>query len=144
MKKDRFLITGANGQIGSVLTTTLRSLYGEDRVLPTDIRRADNQEGPFEIVDVLDAQRIAEVIDQYEITQVYHLAAILSARGEQQPLSTWEINMNSLFNILEVAREKKLDKVFFPSSIAVFGPDTRKVLTPQHAVLTPTTVYGIS
>ena len=144
MKKEKILIIGANGQIGSVLTTALRSIHGQDQVLATDIRPTDNQNGPFELLDVLDTNRIAEIVDQYHITQIYHLAAILSAKGEQKPLWTWDINMNSLFNVLEVSKEKKIKKIFFPSSIAVFGPDTQSVNTPQHAVLTPTTVYGIS
>lgn len=144
MKKDRILITGANGQIGSVLTGALRATYGTDAVLATDIRKKDDQEGPFEILDVLDSSRMAELIQTYQITQVYHLAAILSAKGEQAPQSTWNINMNSLFNVLRLANEGQLDKVFFPSSIAVFGPDTPAVHTPQQTILTPHTVYGIS
>ncbi len=96
------------------------------------------------MINVLDKDRLNEVVDQYGITQIYHLAAILSAKGELNPLGTWDINMNGLFNILELAREKSIDKVFYPSSIAVFGPTTPPNQTPQDTVLTPTTVYGMS
>ena len=144
MKTDKILIIGANGQIGSVLTETLREHYGTDHVIASDIREKEEPTGPFELINVLDKDRLNEVVDQYGITQIYHLAAILSAKGELNPLGTWDINMNGLFNILELAREKSIDKVFYPSSIAVFGPTTPPNQTPQDTVLTPTTVYGMS
>ena len=144
MKTDKILIIGANGQIGSVLTETLREHYGTDSVIASDIREKEESTGPFELINVLDKDRLNEVVDQYGITQIYHLAAILSAKGELNPLGTWDINMNGLFNILELAREKSIDKVFYPSSIAVFGPTTPPNQTPQDTVLTPTTVYGMS
>lgn len=144
MKKDNILIIGANGQIGSVLTQTLRSIYGQDHVIASDIRPKADEPGPFELINVLDRDRLNEVVEKYQINQIYHLAAILSAKGELNPLGTWDINMNGLFNILELAREKKIDKVFYPSSIAVFGPTTPPDQTPQDTVLTPTTVYGMS
>lgn len=144
MKTDKILIIGANGQIGSVLTETLREHYGTDHVIASDIREKEESTGPFELINVLDKDRLNEVVDQYGITQIYHLAAILSAKGELNPLGTWDINMNGLFNILELAREKSIDKVFYPSSIAVFGPTTPPNQTPQDTVLTPTTVYGMS
>jgi nucleoside-diphosphate-sugar epimerase len=139
------LITGANGQIGSVLTDALQKTFGLANVIATDIRDGgSDREGIFELLNVLDAPTLGKLIDQYHITQVYHLAAILSARGEAHPIKTWDVNMNGLFNILEVAREKKVRQVFFPSSIAVFGSDIPRQHTPQNAVLKPTTVYGMS
>ncbi|MBK8492466.1 MAG: NAD-dependent epimerase/dehydratase family protein [Saprospirales bacterium] len=144
MTKDTILIIGANGQIGSVLTEALRQRFGEDQVIPTDIRKPDHHVGHFEFLNVLDAQRIAELVDEHHVTQIYHLAAVLSAKGEQAPLPTWDVNMKGLLNVLEVAREKKVAKVFYPSSIAVFGPTTPRVNTPQYTVMEPTTVYGVS
>ena len=120
MRKEKILITGANGQIGSVLTAQLRENYGHSNVLATDIRMPKKDTGPFELLDVMDAQKWAKLIDQYEITQVYHLVAILSASGEKMPKKTWDINVGSLLSLLDIAQEKKLNKIFFPSSIAVF------------------------
>ncbi|MBI5914006.1 MAG: NAD-dependent epimerase/dehydratase family protein, partial [Bacteroidetes bacterium] len=144
MSKEKILVIGANGQIGSVLTGALRGVFGEANVVATDIREHGMQEGIFELLDVLDAAAIAEVVNRHHITQIYHLAAILSAKGEANPLKTWDINMNGLFNVFELAREKNVSKVFFPSSIAVFGNDIPRQNTPQNAVLKPTTVYGMS
>ncbi len=144
MSKESILVIGANGQIGSVLTGALRKEFGENNVLATDIRAANDQEGQFELLNVMDAKAIADVVGRHNITQIYHLAAILSAKGEQNPLQTWDINMGGLFNVLEVAREKKVGKIFYPSSIAVFGADIPRQMTPQDAVLKPTTVYGMS
>ncbi|MEL6593239.1 MAG: NAD-dependent epimerase/dehydratase family protein [Bacteroidota bacterium] len=145
MKQDRILITGANGQIGTVLTQSLRARYGAEQVVATDIvARTEVKDGEiFEILDILDERRFAQLVEQYQVRQVYHLAAILSAKGEAKPLQTWDINMKGLFNVLELAREHQL-KVFFPSSIAVFGTEFPKEQTPQYAPLFPTTVYGIS
>jgi threonine 3-dehydrogenase len=143
MPDTSILITGASGQIGTVLAEELSQRYGAKAVLQTDIRLPDNPNGLFEQLDVLDSQRLAQLIKDYQVTQVYHLAAILSAKGEQNPKWAWEINMAGLFNILEAAREHGL-RVFFPSSIAVFGGMTPRVNTPQYAVLQPQTVYGIS
>ena len=144
MSKDKILVIGANGQIGSVLTEALREAFGESNVVATDIRQPVRPSGIFELLNVLDRAAIASVVERHGITQIYHLAAILSAKGEQNPLQTWDINMGGLFNVLEVAREKKVAKVFFPSSIAVFGADIPRQMTPQNSVLKPTTVYGIS
>lgn len=144
MSKENVLVIGANGQIGSVLTGALRKHFGDDQVLATDIRALDSQEGRFELLNVLDKPALANIIEKNKINQVYHLAAILSARGEQNPLQTWDINMGGLFNVLEVARELQVSKVFYPSSIAVFGDDIPRKMTPQHALLKPTTVYGMS
>lgn len=138
------LVTGANGQIGSVLVKALREKYGKSHVIATDIRDSGAlEEGIFQPLDVLDARALAAAVERWQVTEVYHLAAILSAKGEQNPRQAWEINMNGLFNILEAARQYQL-KVFFPSSIAVFGEHIERVDTPQFAVLAPTTVYGIS
>lgn len=142
MKEEKILVTGANGQIGSVLTGQLRQQFGERQVLATDIRLADN-DPYFEILDVLNKEQLFQSIKAQKITTIYHLAAILSAKGEQNPQWAWTINMNGLFNILEAARHFKL-KVFFPSSIAVFGAHVPKKQSPQFSPLIPTTVYGIS
>jgi nucleoside-diphosphate-sugar epimerase len=143
MTKKTILITGAGGQIGSVLTKTLRDTYGANSVIATDIRSTELGDGPFELLDVLNGNRLHELVNRYRVTEIYHLAAILSARGEQNPKIAWDINMDSLFNVLDAAKERKL-KVFFPSSIAAFGPNTPKVNTPQETITQPTTVYGIS
>ncbi|HMR88934.1 MAG TPA: NAD-dependent epimerase/dehydratase family protein [Saprospiraceae bacterium] len=144
MSKPKILITGANGQIGRVLTEELRKLHGQDAVLATDIAKLPVTIEPFEFLDILNHQRLTEIVEDHKITQIYHLAAILSANGEWNPIKTWNINLNGLLSILELAREKKLDKVFFPSTIAVFGNTTPRQNTPQDVPLLPTTVYGMS
>ena len=144
MRKDKILVIGANGQIGTVLTQALREKHGNDNVLATDIRTSEATQEPFEILDILDGEGLSRIVKKYDITQIYHLAAILSANGEKNPRRTWDINMTGLFNVLEVAKEQSLDKVFFPSSIAVFGVHTPKENTPQFTFLDPATVYGIS
>ncbi|MEO6130457.1 MAG: NAD-dependent epimerase/dehydratase family protein [Saprospiraceae bacterium] len=138
------LVTGANGQIGTVLTEALRIAFGVDQVLATDIKKPEGNSGPFEMLDILNTQRITEIVGDYNITTIYHLAAILSANGEWNPQKTWNINFNGSLSILELARSQGVRKVFFPSTIAVFGPTTPRVLTPQHTVIEPSTVYGIS
>jgi nucleoside-diphosphate-sugar epimerase len=143
MRNEKILVTGANGQIGSVLTSALRRQYGNEAVLATDIR-SGSQEGPFELLNVLDAKELADAVDRHAVTQIYHLAAILSAKGEADPLNTWNINMSGLFNVLDVSRENRVSKVFHPSSIAVFGAGVPKSNTPQDVVLQPGTVYGMS
>lgn len=144
MNQTRVLITGANGQIGSVLTQKLRQRLGDDRVVATDIRDPEQPSpGPFERLDALDNERLEQLIRQYKITTIYHLAAILSAKGEQNPRQAWQINMDSLFNVLEAARNHGL-QLFFPSSIAVFGENTPRRETPQDTIMQPSTVYGIS
>lgn len=137
------LVTGANGQIGTVLTEALRQKHGADKVLATDIKKPEELHGPFEMLDILNVQRITEIIHDYKITAIYHLAAILSASGEWNPQKTWNVNFNAFLSILELARTEKL-KVFFPSTIAVFGTTTPRINTPQHTSMIPSTVYGIS
>lgn len=138
------LITGALGQIGSELTAALRNKYGDGSVLATDIRTNDSDSGMFELLNVMDRQRMSELVEKYQINQIYHLAAILSATGEKNPIGTWDLNMQSWLNVLEVAREYKIEQVFFPSSIAVYGPSAEKDPAPQDCLLDPSTVYGIS
>jgi nucleoside-diphosphate-sugar epimerase len=143
MQTKKILITGANGQIGTVLTASLRERFGAENVIATDIRPPEKATGPFEILDVMDKERFRQLVEQHQINEVYHLAAILSAKGEQNPKWAWEVNMTGLLDVLEGAREHGF-KLFFPSSIAVFGGNTPRVNTPQDAVLQPETVYGIS
>lgn len=145
MKPKKILITGANGQLGRVLSEELREKYGKNNVLVTDIQKiSDGHDGPFEFLDILNTVRLKELVADYNITEIYHLAAILSAGGEYNPLKTWNINLNGLLSVLELANEFQLDKVFFPSTIAVFGKTTPRHETPQDVPLLPTTVYGIS
>jgi nucleoside-diphosphate-sugar epimerase len=141
---EKILVTGANGQIGTVLCAELRKVYGKDQVLASDIKRASENNEPYIFLDILNEQRLREVIDDHNITQVYHLAAILSANGEWNPMKTWNINLNGLLSILNLAKEHHIKKIFFPSTIAVFGNTTPKTNTAQHVPLLPETVYGIS
>ncbi len=138
------LVIGANGQLGSVLTKSLQQKYGKNNVIASDLRCRDGFEGAFEVIDATNRDRIQEIVTKYKVTQIYHLAAILSAKGEETPLKTWDINMKTLFNVLEVSRINQIDKVFFPSSIAVFGEGAPLDNTPNDAYLDPATVYGIS
>ena len=142
----KILITGACGQLGSELTVKLRSIHGEENVIASDIQEPKGPvtNGPFEDIDVMNKQTLADVIEKYDITQVYHLAALLSAKAEQNIELGWKLNMEGLLNILNLAKEYSLDQVFWPSSIAVFGPDAPTKNTPQNTALNPTTVYGIS
>lgn len=144
MSKENILIIGANGQIGSALTGYLTHIYGADHIIASDLRPASNYDGIFELLDVTDANRLDQLVKKHHITQIYHLAAILSAKGEADPLNTWNLNTQTYFNVLKVARANGIRKIFFPSSIAVFGTEVNRELAPQHAVLYPTTVYGIS
>ncbi|WP_028296030.1 NAD-dependent epimerase/dehydratase family protein [Olivibacter sitiensis] len=144
MRTENILVIGANGQIGSALTGYLSNIYGADHIIASDLRPKENHDGVFEVLDVTDAKRLDELVKKHHVTQIYHLAAILSARGEADPLNTWQLNTQTYFNVLEVARANGIKKIFFPSSIAVFGDHVDRNLAPQHAVLYPTTVYGIS
>jgi nucleoside-diphosphate-sugar epimerase len=141
------LILGACGQIGTELTLALRDKYGTDQIVASDIRRSDLaelQDGPFEILDASDADALRAVCEQYKVHTVYHLVAMLSATGEKFPMKAWDLNMQSLLHVLELAREGVIQKIFWPSSIAVFGPTTPKDHTPQQTIMEPSTVYGIS
>ena len=144
----KILVTGACGQIGSELTIELRKRYGNDNVVATGHRTKPNdklcQSGPFEFIDVTRRETVEEVVEKHDIDTIYHLAAILSAVGEEKPHLAWDVNINGLYNVLEVARERKMTRVFCPSSIAVFGPETPRENTPQETVLRPTTMYGVT
>ena len=144
---DRILVTGASGQIGSELTPKLRERHGRENVVASDIRKPREDligQGLYEIVDVTEKEMLERVVREHEIDTIFHLAAILSATGERDPPLAWRVNILGLHNVLEVARELSLVRVFYPSSIAVFGPETPKDMTPQETVLRPKTVYGIT
>lgn len=143
----KILIIGACGQIGTELTKKLRHIYGVDNVIASDIRKLNIDivnEGIFEVVNALDYNQIEHLVEQYQITDIYLMAALLSATAEKNPAFAWDLNMNSLFHVLNLAKAKKIKKIFWPSSIAVFGPTTPRDNTPQYTIMEPTTVYGIS
>ncbi|MEL7377798.1 MAG: NAD-dependent epimerase/dehydratase family protein [Bacteroidota bacterium] len=161
MTKERILVTGGGGQIGTALSAALREQHGEDNVIVSDIKQPSSSQrlrpaevqssrpqhekrGRFVMLDILNTQRMAEIIDDYKITQIYHLAAILSATGEWMPEKTWNVNLNAVLELFNLCREKGIKKFFFPSTIAVFGHTTPKDNTPQHTSLEPSTVYGMS
>ncbi|MCU0356050.1 MAG: NAD-dependent epimerase/dehydratase family protein [Cyclobacteriaceae bacterium] len=146
MKKHKILIIGAGGQLGTELTQGLWNLYGKENVIATDIKDPQGilSQGNFEILDALKQKQLFDFIKKNSITQIYHLAAVLSATGEKNPKFAWNLNMDSLIHVLDAAVEFKLDRVYWPSSIAAFGPTTPKLNTPQHTVMDPTTIYGIS
>lgn len=138
---------GACGQIGAELTMQLRQNYGGSNVIAADIKKPEGElleSGPFAEINVLDHAGIASIIDKYQVTQIYNMAAMLSATGEKFPMKAWELNMNGLIHTLELAREKQVKKMYWPSSIAAFGPTTPKSDTPQITVMEPNTIYGIS
>ncbi len=144
---ERVLIIGSLGQIGSELVIALRKKYGAENVFATDIKNPGNKlrkSGPFQILDVLDFKNLLHFIVRHHITQIYNLAAVLSGNAEKMPLQAWDINMKALMNSLEAARQSEAKKLFWPSSIAVFGPTTPRHNTPQLTVMEPNTVYGIS
>ena len=143
----KILIIGACGQIGSELTFKLRSIHGDENVIASDISYNNLDlvnSGIFEIVDAQDYGSILLCVEKHKINTVYLMAAMLSATGEKYPMKAWDLNMNSLFHVLNLAKAKFISKVFWPSSIAVFGPTTPKNQTPQHTVMEPTTVYGMT
>jgi nucleoside-diphosphate-sugar epimerase len=144
----RILVTGSTGQIGSELTLALRRKYGGNNVVAAVHKRQPIGEllssGPHETVDLSSEESIGKTVKKYDVDTIYHLAAVLSATGEENPQAAWTINMGSLYNVLEVARKHNLVRVFWPSSIAAFGPTTPRVNTPQETILLPTTMYGVS
>ena len=143
----KILIIGACGQIGTELTQKLRAIYGTENVIASDIRKLNIDvvnSGPFEVINALDFNQIEHLVEVHHITDVYLMAALLSATAEKNPAFAWDLNMNSLFHVLNLAKAKKIKKIFWPSSIAVFGPTTPKENTPQYAIMEPSTVYGIS
>ena len=143
----RILVTGAVGQIGSELTLALRARYGGDAVVASDVRMPQDPSlrdgGPFEFVDCMDPHHLTRVMQIHRVDTIYHLAALLSAVGEQRPLQAWQLNVNGLVNVLEAARQYKC-ALFFPSSIGAFGPDTPRKRTPQVTIQRPTTMYGVT
>ncbi len=144
---DRVLIIGSSGQIGTELVMRLRAIYGNDNVIATDIKDAAPEvmeSGPFEILDGKNRDQVYEVVKKHKITQVYLLAAMLSATAERHIEAGWSLNMRTLSHVLDMGKDKIVKKIYWPSSIAVFGPNTPRVLTPQHTIMDPNTVYGIS
>ncbi|TDX00735.1 NAD-dependent epimerase/dehydratase family protein [Dinghuibacter silviterrae] len=147
MVTEKILVVGACGQIGVELTLQLRKMYGGANVIASDLREEHpmlKDTGPYIPMDIMNKETFHVLVLRYNITQVYLLAAILSATGEKNPPLAWNLNMQSLLNVLEVAKEEKLHKIYWPSSIAVFGPNSPKQQTPQHTIMEPTTVYGVS
>ncbi|MBR9861190.1 NAD-dependent epimerase/dehydratase family protein [bacterium] len=144
---EKVLIIGSCGQVGTELLENLQEMYGADNVVASDIRTTDHpvfKNSPFEVLDVLDKDKIAEVFNKYKPTMVYHLAALLSATAEKNPKFGWDLNMNGLFNIFDACLQYNVKRIFWPSSIAVFGPTTPRVNTPQQTILEPNTIYGIT
>ena len=141
------LVLGASGQIGSELIEKLRTIYGSTHVVASDIRNGSPSlmnSGPFEIIDATDKEAIFAIVKKYNVTQIYLLAAMLSATGEKFPQKAWDLNMTSLLAVLDLAKDKHINQVFWPSSIAVFGSTSPKIHTPQKTIMEPSTVYGIS
>jgi nucleoside-diphosphate-sugar epimerase len=147
MSKEKILVIGASGQIGVELTLALRKIYGASKVIASDLREENELlkgTGPYVSMDVMNKEMLHVQVIRQGVTQIYLLAAILSATGEKNPGLAWHLNMQGLINVLEIAKEEKLSKVYWPSSIAVFGPTSPKKNCPQHTIIEPTTVYGIS
>lgn len=141
---NNILVIGANGQLGTELTAALVNKYGKEHVIASDIQEPSDKSFLFEQLNVLDKDRLQQIIRQYDVKEIYLLAALLSARGEQNPMLAWQVNMDGLLYILELAREGKINKIFWPSSIAVFGATTPKDKTPQETITSPDTMYGIT
>jgi len=144
MAAERILVIGSRGQIGTELVEALRNIYGNENVFSSDLKEKDGKDEPYIQLNVLDKNALHDAVKKNGITQVYLLAALLSATAEKNPAFAWELNMNSLFYILDMAKEGIIKKIYWPSSIAVFGPTTPKQNTPQYTVMEPSTVYGIS
>ncbi|MDX2172363.1 MAG: NAD-dependent epimerase/dehydratase family protein [Bacteroidota bacterium] len=142
---EKILIIGAGGQIGIELTENLSKIFGNDNVIPSDLKENTTfKNNPYEKLDALDKTALFDIVKKHGITQIYHLAAMLSATGEQNPMFAWKLNMESLFHVLDLAKEKHIKQIYWPSSIAVFGPTTPQQNTPQYTVMEPSTIYGIS
>jgi len=146
MAKQKILVIGAGGQLGSELTQGLWKVHGKSNVIATDIKGPEGilGDGDFEILDVLNREKLSALIQKNKFSQIYHLAAVLSATGEKNPNLAWHLNMDGLINVLDSSVEHNVSKVYWPSSIAAFGPTTPKIKTPQDTVMDPTTIYGIS
>ena len=146
MQNPKILVIGAGGQLGSELTQALWNRYDKQNIIATDIKDPGGilTQGNFEILDVLNKKHLSEFIRKNSVTQIYHLAAVLSATGEKNPAFAWHLNMDGLIHVLDAAVEFRIEKIYWPSSIAVFGPNTPKVNTPQDTIMDPTTIYGIS
>lgn len=145
--KDVILVIGSSGQIGTDLVIELRKIHGSANVIASDIKKSCEEvmdTGPFEILDILDEKKLRKIIKKHSVTQVYLLAALLSARAEKEIELGWKLNIRSHSNVLELAKDKLIKKIFWPSSIAIFGPSSPKKNTPQHTIMEPNTVYGIS
>jgi len=143
----KILIIGSSGQIGTELVLNLRQIYGNENVIASDIRKGNYEvmeSGPFEFLDVTNKSEIQKIIEKHQVKEVYLMVAILSVIAEQNPKMAWDLNMSALFNVLDLAKDGQIKKIFWPSSIAVFGPDTPKQNTPQDTIIKPSTVYGIS
>lgn len=142
---ETILVVGSSGQIGTELVDELRTQYGSNNVIASDIKEPSTiQNGPFEVLDILNKEQLLNVVKKYNVKEVYLLAALLSATAEKNPEFAWQLNMDSLFNVLNLAKDGIIKKIFWPSSIAVFGPTTPKTDTPQYTIMEPSTVYGIS
>jgi nucleoside-diphosphate-sugar epimerase len=144
--KETILVIGSNGQIGGELVENLAAIYGLNQVIASDVKAPGKayHQGPFEIIDVLNKTQIFDVVKKYQVTQIYLLAALLSATAEKNPLFAWQLNMEGLFHVLDLAKEGHIKQVYWPSSIAAFGPNTPQQNTPQYTIMEPSTVYGIS